>query len=184
MAILLANAGTPLMWFTLFHLVVGNALIGWFEGVLLAHLFKARRARTIPCMIAAYYLSMLIGAGLRIWWDNDLIEFTDRRIDLSNVAVYLTSLAAIAFVLSLLIEWPFCIPRSIARCAALDSVSGLRLWSRRRLTRCSSVCACSWEPSRRSPTRSFPPRTGSPERALPHGFISSVRTVPPSNGFD
>ena len=35
-----ADAGTPLMWAGMLHLVFGNAIIGIFEGLILAWLFK------------------------------------------------------------------------------------------------------------------------------------------------
>lgn len=34
--VVLANAGTPLMWAGMLHLVIGNAIIGIAEGALLA----------------------------------------------------------------------------------------------------------------------------------------------------
>jgi len=48
-----ADAGTPLIWATLFHLLIGNAIIGIGEGLLIAHLFKARKKAIIWSMIAA-----------------------------------------------------------------------------------------------------------------------------------
>ena len=33
-----ANAGTPLMWASMLHLVFGNAIIGLIEGLILARL--------------------------------------------------------------------------------------------------------------------------------------------------
>ena len=35
----LADAGTPLVWGTAFHMLLGNALIGLLEGRLLARVF-------------------------------------------------------------------------------------------------------------------------------------------------
>lgn len=56
-----ANAGTPLMWAGMLHLVFGNALIGLGEGLLIALVFKRPRARCIGLMIAANYLSAWLG---------------------------------------------------------------------------------------------------------------------------
>ena len=35
-----ANAGTPLLWLSLFHLTVGNALIGIVEGFVVGRLLR------------------------------------------------------------------------------------------------------------------------------------------------
>jgi len=56
-----ANAGTPLMWAGMLHLVFGNALIGLGEGLLIALVFKRPRRRCIGLMIAANYFSAWLG---------------------------------------------------------------------------------------------------------------------------
>jgi hypothetical protein len=38
-----ADAGTPLMWAGMLHLVVGNAFIGVIEGLLIASIFNVRK---------------------------------------------------------------------------------------------------------------------------------------------
>ena len=48
-----ANAGTPLMWASMLHLVFGNAIIGLIEGLLLARLFKCSKRKSILTLIAA-----------------------------------------------------------------------------------------------------------------------------------
>ena len=57
----LADAGTPLMWAGMLHLVFGNALIGIGEGMLLAFLFHLKRWKCILAMIAANYFSAWVG---------------------------------------------------------------------------------------------------------------------------
>ena len=57
----LANAGTPLMWAGMFHLSIGNAVIGVLEGLLVAQLFGAPKGRAIGVMIAANYVSAWVG---------------------------------------------------------------------------------------------------------------------------
>ena len=59
--IALANVGTPLLWVGTFHLLIGNALIGLGEGLLLARWFKAPKQRAIQIMIGANYFSMIVG---------------------------------------------------------------------------------------------------------------------------
>jgi hypothetical protein len=43
----LANAGTPLMWASLLHLVFGNALLGVCEGILIARAFRLDAGKTV-----------------------------------------------------------------------------------------------------------------------------------------
>jgi hypothetical protein len=59
--LVLADAGTPLMWTSMLHLLVGNALIGVGEGLLLVRLFKTSANWTIPVMMAANYFSAWTG---------------------------------------------------------------------------------------------------------------------------
>ena len=42
-AVAYADAGTPLMWAGLFHLLIGNAIIGVGEGLILSRLFRPKR---------------------------------------------------------------------------------------------------------------------------------------------
>lgn len=58
----LANAGTPLLWATGFHLVFGNALIGIGEALIAARFVRnARAADLCPWTIAANYASTIGG---------------------------------------------------------------------------------------------------------------------------
>lgn len=56
-----ANAGTPLMWAGMLHLVFGNALIGLGEGLLLAWVFFAPKVKTVLTLILANYVSAWLG---------------------------------------------------------------------------------------------------------------------------
>src|SRR5262249_19254295 len=60
----LADVGTPLVWANAFHLFLGNAFIGLFEGWLLARVFRLPKRRCIWTMIAANYLSAWVGMML------------------------------------------------------------------------------------------------------------------------
>ena len=111
-AVVRADAGTPLMWASAFHLVLGNVAIGIGEGTLLAILFRKRAGPCIGVMIVANYLSAWVGAFL----------FTPRRcqllgLDLNNAWQWLWILVLAAYVLTVLLEWPFvafCLRRSDA----------------------------------------------------------------------
>lgn len=56
-----ADAGTPLMWAGMLHMVFGNAIIGIFEGLILAWIFKLRKGICVLVMIPANYFSAWIG---------------------------------------------------------------------------------------------------------------------------
>ena len=97
-----ANAGTPLMWAGMLHLVFGNLLLGAAEGVLLAIVFKRPKAYCVLVMIAANYASAwLAGLPLANW-----AEASD-KLDLYTARAFVWKMAAFAFAATLLVEWPF-----------------------------------------------------------------------------
>ena len=61
-----ANAGTPLMWAGLLHLVFGNVLIGVGEGALLAWLLKAHGATLMPWFACPKRFRTVVGAKCNI----------------------------------------------------------------------------------------------------------------------
>lgn len=96
-----ANAGTPLMWAEILHMVVGNLFIGIFEGFLLSWFFQTPRAASIGVMILANYLSAWLGMGI-------LANFhAPDPLSLSNATSWLWLMLGITYVLTLLLEWPF-----------------------------------------------------------------------------
>jgi len=96
----LANAGTSMIMFRAFHLVIGNALIGIGEGLLLALLLRRSLLRTIPVMIVANYASA--HAGLYA------LKFLTERIPftLDNTQQWVSALILFTFLLTLLVEAP------------------------------------------------------------------------------
>ena len=52
-----ADPGTPLMWASMSHPVIGNAIIGVAEGLVLARLFSLKNTRTLALLVAANYFS-------------------------------------------------------------------------------------------------------------------------------
>jgi hypothetical protein len=108
-AVARADAGTPLMWLGVFHLFIGNALIGVGEGLLIAFIFRARKLRAIAMMVVANYFSMLVGIFL--------IGLVASRFEASIMgeegfyrAVWALWLMGIgSWVLSVILEWPFCV---------------------------------------------------------------------------
>jgi hypothetical protein len=97
-----ANAGTPLMWASMLHLVFGNAIIGLIEGLLLAWLFKCSKRKSILILIAANYASAWAGGFL-------VAEFLPSQVDITiqNIQSWFLAFVVVAFVVTLLIEFVF-----------------------------------------------------------------------------
>ncbi len=90
------------MWASLFHLFIGNAIIGLAEGLLLARLFRCSAKRSILILIAANYASALAGACLFSAAPVPPLDLT-----IENVGFWLIISVLVAFSLTLLIELPF-----------------------------------------------------------------------------
>ncbi len=101
-AVAYADAGTPLLWATGFHLLIGNALIGIAEGMVLAALFRQTSGKTVAIMIVANYFSAWVGG---LFLSHKLAE--SLNLDLYNARSWLWGMVAITYVLTLLLEWPF-----------------------------------------------------------------------------
>ncbi len=98
----LANAGTPLMWASMFHMVFGNAIIGVGEGLLLARTYSCSKRRCVFILILANYLSAWIGYSLLV---APLVAIPDLSIE--NIRLWFLLFVFAAFLLTLLIELPF-----------------------------------------------------------------------------
>jgi hypothetical protein len=101
---LIANAGTPLMWAGCCHLIIGNAILGMFEGWLLTKFFKNEQKSFLP-MIWANYASMAGGILL-------VAAATPLRADvmldpLGRAPGYIAMMWIAAFIITGFIEWPF-----------------------------------------------------------------------------
>jgi len=128
-----ANAGTPLMWASAIHLVIGNALIGLLEGLAVAIVFKRPKLPAVALMIAANYLSAWVG-GLLIAtnWATHL------DWHLYNAWGLLWQFVFITFAVTLVLEWPFValcfcrqanwLRRSLLAVLAVQTVSYLLLF--------------------------------------------------------
>ena len=97
-----ADAGTPIMWASAFHLVLGNAVIGVAEGLILAFLFRLKRAPCVAIMIAANYFSAWVGGVFLIPAITASLD-----LDLYNAWRWLWYMVAITYFFTLLLEWPF-----------------------------------------------------------------------------
>lgn len=104
----LANVAIWMMFVSLPMLLVGNAFIGLLEGLVLVWLFKVRWRRAVVCMVIANYVSML--AGLTLFgfaWGEGIFHLIWRPTIVDYREWFVTALG-LAFVLSILLEWPLC----------------------------------------------------------------------------
>ena len=98
----MANMGTPLMWATFGHLMLGNVIIGLMEGWMLMRWFGAARGKALGGLIVGNFLSALAGViSIRVWL------FDRLPVDLNNGMTWFWMLVGLAYVLTLLLEWPF-----------------------------------------------------------------------------
>lgn len=94
-----ANAGTPLMWASVFHLTLGNLVIGLGEALLLARLTSAPLGKAIITLILGNYTSAFVGAFL-IFPGIVLIDETGYRLQ------WLLLSGLTAFFATLVVEYP------------------------------------------------------------------------------
>lgn len=100
--IVFANMGTPLMWMTLLHLFLGNAVIALFEGLVLAACFKIRRLTAVGCALLANYASAWLGA----WMFPQHFPGAE-DVNIANLHYWLWWGVILAFLLTLVVESPF-----------------------------------------------------------------------------
>lgn len=98
----LANAGTPLMWAGMFHLVFGNALIGVAEGALLARMFRLSYAKSIGLLVVANYFSAWCGG---MFLRNVIVSHAS--LDLYNAWSFFWMMVAATYGMTLVLELPF-----------------------------------------------------------------------------
>ncbi len=98
----LANAGTPLMWASMIHLVIGNAFIGILEGTLLAKIFSLKKVKTVGIIILANYFSAWLGG---LFLGQAIVKHLP--IDLNNAWFYFWLMVFITYCITLLLEFPF-----------------------------------------------------------------------------
>ena len=101
-SVALANTGTPLVWADGLHLVFGNFFVGCVEGLVLAMIFGLSKRRCVKLMILANYFSAWLGG-------NFIVKAIARAlpVDLHNVWPLLGLMVGIAYLLTLLLEFPF-----------------------------------------------------------------------------
>lgn len=103
-----ANAGTPLMWATEFHLLFGNALIGAAEGFLIARFFRASATSTTLAMVLANYFSAWVGFLVLGAISTRVLPELLGDQPLYRAAGVLGLVLGASFLVSVLCELPFC----------------------------------------------------------------------------
>ncbi len=98
----LANGGTALMWTGILHLSIGNLILGYVEAELLSRLYRIPRRRSLIVLILANYASAWVAALLLV---GRLSHYSG--ITIENVQLWLVICVVLAFVLTLLVEYPF-----------------------------------------------------------------------------
>ncbi len=98
-----ANAGTPLIWGATFHLLLGNCIIGIFEGWLLHLILPNRRLATcfIPMVTANYFSAWMGAASMRFWLP--LVDWGD----VGYIKVALACAVVVAWLFTIVAEFPF-----------------------------------------------------------------------------
>ncbi len=105
----LANAGTPLMWFTAAHLVIGNFIIGLGEGLLIILIFKTRKIATLSIMILANYVSMFAGFSIIEFIREPVGKLIMQDAPLYNAPRAMVIMIILLYLLTIVLEWPFCL---------------------------------------------------------------------------
>lgn len=101
-----ANAGTPLMWLGFLHLFFGNFLIGVWEALVLARRFHLPKT-PLWLMVAANYVSAVAGLAL-LSVGSGIADLLGPALLMLGIPFLLTMLA-LAFALTAVVEWPFCL---------------------------------------------------------------------------
>jgi hypothetical protein len=98
----LANAGTPLMWAGMLHLVFGNLVIGLLEGYLLAKFFGLPKGKTVGLIILANYFSAWLGG---LFLRGAIVGVFP--LDLNNAWPFFWAMVGLTYLITITIEFPF-----------------------------------------------------------------------------
>ncbi len=105
--LLLANVGTALSGLGCGHLLIGNLILGWLEGGVIALRHGSPRGRATWLMILANYFSAGVGALLLAYFDWQFDHPEGWRITVENTfAIHMLAIF-VAYALTLVLEFPF-----------------------------------------------------------------------------
>lgn len=141
-----ANVGTPLIWATALHFFIGNACIGILEGWLLTHFFRTFAWQAIPAMIVGNYCSAWVG-----WVSLSTHFLTQFEVTLDNVRYFVWVMIAMAYLVTLVMEWPFVfaslwgteklLRRSVTASLLVQSISYVLLFGWYGMASVNSLCS-------------------------------------------
>ncbi|MBE9199048.1 MULTISPECIES: hypothetical protein [unclassified Nodularia (in: cyanobacteria)] len=98
----LANGGSALLWTGIIHLFIGNSVIGYIEGGMLSKWFHVPRGKATSILIIANYASAWGGMLLLA-----VVLSSNSMITIENIHNWLYIFWTIAFLFTLIIEYPF-----------------------------------------------------------------------------
>ncbi len=132
-SLILANTASRVMWHQLHHLLYLNLIIGIIEAVILVKWFKGRSLLSYPLLIIANYVSTGVGfylisssSGRGVWHET-------WQPTIENYQSWMLASVLIAFIMTVVIELPFCylslkcgdnhLKRSLKACLIVQAVS-------------------------------------------------------------
>jgi hypothetical protein len=104
-----ADAGTAFMWNMVYFQFYGPAFLGILEGILIALVFRARVTVALGVMVLANYASTFVGVMLLSRQYSFVFGSLMRGAPLYDMPRLHWILLGISFVITLLVEWPFCL---------------------------------------------------------------------------
>lgn len=104
-----ANAASFFTYKTTLHLFIGNGILGLFEGLLIAKVFKTRKTRAILFMIGANYFSAWIGFLGLLWLGSQFKIALSILVTVNNIYYFVWLLFLVACFVTVILEWPFCL---------------------------------------------------------------------------
>lgn len=104
---IVANAGTLLIWTAMFHLVIGNLILGLVEGWLVSRWRGVRYARAASVMIGANYASAIAGAAVMVMVGAGVDAVGGEWMPVYWMGSIVVAMVVGTWVLTVLVEWPF-----------------------------------------------------------------------------
>jgi hypothetical protein len=104
-----ADAGTALMWAGMFHMLLGNAIIGVIEAAVISRFFKVKYMRIVGVTILANYFSAWAGFLLVGWTSRFSVPYGagPGYVNIYNFRWFIWLAVAASFLASIILEWPF-----------------------------------------------------------------------------
>jgi len=104
-----ADSGTPFMFAMGSFQVCGTLVLGLLEGILIALVFRAGKIAALFALVFANYASMAVGLVLLSPLCDFVFGHFMNRAPLYDMPRLEWILVGISFVITLLVEWPFCL---------------------------------------------------------------------------